>query len=68
MVYDRGAVLGRFQPTWLVDRFFLESVGRSYDAVLLKICIHNDGSATWLKREIENRISKVPLISFVGER
>ena len=59
MVYDRGAILGRFQPTWLVDRFFLESVGRPYDTVLLMICTHNDGTTIWLKREIETRISKV---------
>ncbi|KZT74069.1 Mak10-domain-containing protein [Daedalea quercina L-15889] len=58
IVYDRGIVIGKFPSMWLVDRFFQESVGCSYDTVLLKICIRNDSSAMWLKKEIENRIRK----------
>ncbi|KAH9930842.1 Mak10-domain-containing protein [Fomitopsis serialis] len=57
-VYDRGTVIGRLPPMWLVDHFFEESVGCSYDTVLLKICIRDDSSAMWVKREIENRICK----------
>ncbi|KAH9842464.1 Mak10-domain-containing protein [Rhodofomes roseus] len=58
VVYDRGNVMGRLPPMWSVECFFQESVGCSYEAFLSKICIRNDSSALWLKKEIENRICK----------
>ncbi|KAI0668348.1 Mak10-domain-containing protein [Trametes maxima] len=34
LFFDRNLVLGAYPPRWLVDRFFQESMGLSYDSIL----------------------------------
>jgi len=58
-VFDRNVVFGHYPLSWLVNRFFLENIGVSWDAFLE--CVGTDGntvSALDLK-EAERHISKL---------
>lgn len=58
-VFDQNKVFGQNPPMWLVDRFFLETVGISYETILQSLILGDNASAhSWI-RDIERQIVKV---------
>ncbi|KAI0648442.1 Mak10-domain-containing protein [Trametes meyenii] len=62
LFFDKNLVLGAYPPRWLVDRFFQESIGLSYDSILdaLERSMPESQMAS-LQDVIERRIVKVVL-------
>lgn len=59
MVFDRDIVFGQFPPIWLVNQFFVETIGVTHDIVLQNLELGENASVQSLARDIERRIVDV---------
>ena len=70
LLFDRFRVLRTFQPTWLVDRFFLETLGTPYSSVasIILDCWPESGDGRAPLREIEQQVIGVRGLSYFSFR
>ncbi|KZT11152.1 Mak10-domain-containing protein [Laetiporus sulphureus 93-53] len=58
-VFDRNTVLGQFSPTWLVFRFFTETLGISYESVAERLKLSEAHHVAAIMKESEREIVKL---------
>lgn len=56
VVFDRDIIFGQFPPMWLVNQFFVETIGVTHDIVLQTLELGENASVQSLARDIERRI------------
>ncbi|KAI0933432.1 hypothetical protein AcV5_005579 [Taiwanofungus camphoratus] len=58
-IFDKNVLLGRYSATWLVDRFFIETLGFPYEGLLQMFAMNQNGTVISLVRESERQILKL---------